>query len=61
MKILTDRIFYFWRIEFKTWPPGPIMCCDWLKFQRTPLKPLDQWNIPAKFGSKWPNGFRGED
>jgi hypothetical protein len=18
-------------------------------------------NIPAKFGSKWPNGFRGED
>jgi hypothetical protein len=39
--------FYFWRIEFKTWPPGPIMCSDWLKFQRTPLKPLDQlnWNL----------------
>jgi hypothetical protein len=35
--------FYFWRIEFKTWLPGPIMCSDWLKFQRTPLKPLAKY------------------
>ena len=40
------QTFIFLLIEFKTWPPGPIMCSDWLKFQRSPLKPLGN--------SRWP-------
>jgi hypothetical protein len=38
------KVFIFGGSNLKTWPPGPMMCSDWLKFQRTPLKPLDQLN-----------------
>ena len=36
------KVSVFVPVGYSTWLPGPIICSDWLKFQRSSLKPLGQ-------------------
>jgi hypothetical protein len=37
------KVLFFVPVGYSTWLPGPIICSDWLKFQRSSsLKPLGQ-------------------
>jgi hypothetical protein len=59
----STKFLFFIPVGYSTWLPGPIICSDWLKFQRSSsLKLVEDHprNIPAKFGSNWPSGFREE-
>jgi hypothetical protein len=39
----STKLLFFVPVGFSIWLPGPIICSDWLKFQRSSsLKPLGQ-------------------
>jgi hypothetical protein len=42
----STKFLFFVPVGYSTWLPGPIICCDWLKFQRSSLKLVnDHWNV----------------
>jgi hypothetical protein len=33
--LFSAKFVFFVPVGYSTWLPGPIICCDWLKFQRS--------------------------
>jgi hypothetical protein len=58
----STKLLFFVPVGYSIWLPGPIICSDWLKFQRSSSPKLMNWlnPNPAKFGSNRPSGF-GEE
>jgi hypothetical protein len=46
----STKFLFFAPIEYSTWLPGPIICSDWLKFQRSSSLKLMNWLNP---NCKW--------
>jgi hypothetical protein len=46
----STKFLYFVPVEYSTWLPGPIICSDWLKFQRSSSLKLMNWLNP---NCKW--------
>ena len=42
----STQFLFFVPVGYSTWLPGPIICSDWLKFQRSSLK-LMNWLNPS--------------
>ena len=46
----STKFLFFAPVGYSTWLPGPIICSDWLKFQRSSSLKLMNWLNP---NSKW--------
>ena len=46
----TLQFLFFVPVRYSTWLPGPIICSDWLKFQRSSSLKLMNWLNP---NCKW--------
>jgi hypothetical protein len=46
----STMLLFFAPVGYSTWLPGPIMCSDWLKFQRSSSLKLMNWLNP---NCKW--------
>ena len=46
----STKFIYFVPVGYSTWLPGPIICSDWLKFQRSSSPKLMNWLNP---NCKW--------
>ena len=44
------KVLFFVHVGYSTWLPGPIICSDWLKFQRSSSLKLMNWLNP---NCKW--------
>ena len=42
----STNLLFFVRVGYSTWLPGPIICSDWLKFQRSSSLKLMNWLNP---------------
>ena len=42
----STKFLFFVPVGYSTWPPGPIICSDWLKFQRSSSLKLMNWLNP---------------
>jgi hypothetical protein len=66
----STKFLFFVPVGYSTWMPGPIICSDWLKFQRSSSLNLKLMNpnfledlqmiIPGQIGFICPSGFREE-
>jgi hypothetical protein len=39
----STKLLFFVPVGYSIWPPGPIICSDWLKFQRSSSLKLMNW------------------
>ena len=46
----STKLLFFVPVGYSTWLPGPIICSDWLKFQRSSSLKLMNWLNP---NCKW--------
>jgi hypothetical protein len=46
----STKLMFFVPVGFSTWLPGPVICSDWLKFQRSSSLKLMNWLNP---NCKW--------
>ena len=46
----SKKLLFFVTVGYSTWLPGPIICSDWLKFQRSSSLKLMNWLNP---NCKW--------
>ena len=46
----STKFLFFAPVRYSTWLPGPIICSDWLKFQRSSSLKLMNWLNP---NCKW--------